>query len=677
MKKLRLTPGLASRAMLALSLLALPKTFSQVTDNFDSGSMGAGWTLTSLNPALVSTTFVDSAGGKAVRLQANPFPSAGAPAVGGWFRNEEYTDFCVAVDLVNFPGTDKNQAFVVQARGLLTANPAEGKSMIMNYDTSQYGENATDRRQGQFQINMVNPGFATRTLAVAEMTLPPGRSYRFIFKGVGPDYTAMVYDYEDFTAPVMTLRANDVTQAAGAFTPFTSGKSGILGFSRQGTSGTVDLTFDNYYSGATDPDLEEGSALSHPVAGTPVVTARVPAERFKNFFDRSGNISFTAKTHNDNVINASATKLWLNGVDVSSGLTLSANGSTITGSYPGSALSANTVYSAAIEVFDAAGTKSSKNTFWFDTFSDAFVSTEPVKAIEAEDYNRVGGEFLAEPIPVSGLNTSGVVVNGGTGYYDPAGAAAAFHTIDIFDQRAGPETPMATDYRGGDRTTTAAGVYPEVQDVVETASAAIRRSDNIRSKYATESLLEYIVRSTQTEEWMNYTRTFANHSYKAYLRVGSFGATTAELHEVTGDITAPDQTTTKLGNFNIPNFIKRHNFHYVPLVDDQGAPVTFNLSGQKTVRLWMKGTAGQDNFKAALNYILFVPQVAITITVHSSTNPESGYTAFANATIDANAKTVTIPIAAAESRYFILNGNVSTRITSAAINDSNLVLTYE
>ena len=91
----------------------------------------------------------------------------------------------------------------------------------------------------------------------------------------------------------------------------------------------------------------------------------------------------------------------------------------------------------------------------------------------------------------------------------------------------------------------------------------------------------------------------------------------------------------------------------------------------------MKGTAGQDNFKTALNYVLFVPQIAVTVTVHSSTNPQSGYTAFANATIDANAKTVTIPIAAAESRYFILNGNVSTRISSTAIVNGNLVLTYE
>lgn len=667
-----MTRRVASCALLALPFLASSEVEAQIVDNYDSGAMAAGWTLTSLNPALVQTSFVDANGGKAVRLQANPFPPQ-APAVGGWFRDEVYTDFVVATDLVNWPGTDKNQAFVLQARGNIGDNPATGASMIANYDTSQYGENPTDRRQGQFQINMVNPGFATRTLAVAEMTLQPGRSYRVIFKGVGPDYTAMIYDHEDFTKPLVTLRANDVTQGGGAFVPFTSGKVGILGFSRQGTTGTVDLTYDNFYAGATDQDLDESAALSHPVAGTPVVTERAPAERFKNFFDRAGNISFTAKTHNDNVIDAAATKLRLNGVDVSGQLQLSANGSTITGTFPGTALAANTLYSAEIEVVDVAGTKRSKNTFWFDTFTDAFVSTAPAKAIEAEDFNIAGGEFMPEPIPVSGRNTNGEVVNGsGVGYFEQVG----FNTIDFQDNNNDFSGATYTgDYRNT-FATVSAGVYPEVQDVVETAAAPLVRTDNVRARSAQHNLLEYVLRSTEVDEWANYTRTFADHNYRVYLRVGSLGATTAELHEVTGDITLPDQTTTKLGNFNIPNMIQRFNMRYIPLVDDAGAPVTVPLSGQKTVRLWMKGTAGQDNNKIAANYILFVPQVTAAIALYSSTDVTGGYTVDAGGTIDTGAKTVTIPIGAT-SRFFLLNGASQVRITGSTIQGSNLVLTYE
>lgn len=667
-----MTRRVASCALLALPFLASSEVEAQIVDNYDSGSMQAGWQLTSLNPALVQTSFVDANGGKAVRLQANPFPPS-APAVGGWFRDEVYTDFVVAVDLVEWQGTDKNQAFVLQGRGNIGANPATGASMIANYDTSQYGENPTDRRQGQFQINFVNPGFATLTVAAAEVTLQPGRSYRVIFKAVGPDYTAMIYDHEDFTKPLVTLQANDVTQASGNFTPFTSGKVGILGFSRQGTSGTVDMTYDNFYAGATDQDLDTSVALSHPVAGTPVVTERVPAERFKNFFDRSGNISFTAKTHNDNVIDAAATKLRLNGVDVSGQLTLSANGTTVTGTFPGSALAANTLYSAEIEVVDVAGTKRSKNTFWFDTFTDAFVSTEPVKTIEAEDFNIAGGEYIAEPIPVSGKNIAGEVV-GGAGYYDQPG----FNTQDFFDNNNDFDggVSYATDYRNT-FVTISQGTYPDLRGVNEPAGAPVRRSDNVRSKYAALNMIEYVVRGTQPDEWMNYTRTFADQNYKVYLRAGGLGATSAELHVVTGDPTQVEpQGTTKLGNFNIPNMLQRINYRYIPMVDDNGAAVTVPLSGLKTVRLWMKGTAGQDNNKVVLNYLMFVPQVAGTIALYSSADVAGGYTVDAGGTIDTGAKTVTIPIGAT-SRFFLLNGASQVRITGSSVQGSNLVLTYE
>src|SRR5581483_2778067 len=112
-------------------------------------------------------------------------------------------------------------------------------------------------------------------------------------------------------------------------------------------------------------------ALANPIPGTPAVDTRTPANRWQNFWNPASGIHFTANSWSTNQINASATKLWLNGNDVSSQLTLSANGTNLTGSLPGSALQANQLYSAAISVTDVSGTKSSTNTFWFDTFSDA------------------------------------------------------------------------------------------------------------------------------------------------------------------------------------------------------------------------------------------------------------------------------------------------------------------
>ena len=69
-----------------------------------------------------------------------------------------------------------------------------------------------------------------------------------------------------------------------------------------------------------------------------------------------------------------------------------------------------------------AGTKSSTNTFWFDTFSDAYLLSSSVKTIEAEEYNYNAGTSQSDPIPVSGVDTNAVQVNGfGVGYYDSGG----------------------------------------------------------------------------------------------------------------------------------------------------------------------------------------------------------------------------------------------------------------
>ena len=126
-----------------------------VNDNFDSYSntsefTAAGWILSSIDPSLVTTTFPAVGAGKGVRIEANPYPGA-APAVGMWYRTNEYTDFYVAVDIASWPGTDKDQAMVLFARmtdgGTVppNLNPAAAQGVICNYDASQYGEDPGDR----------------------------------------------------------------------------------------------------------------------------------------------------------------------------------------------------------------------------------------------------------------------------------------------------------------------------------------------------------------------------------------------------------------------------------------------------------------------------------------------------------------------------------------------------
>ncbi len=578
------------------------------SDNFDAYSTSAeltaaGWVLSSLNPALVTTTFPSVGSGKGLRVQANPIPSA-APAVGMWYRTNDYTDFYVAVDIADWPGTDKNQAAALFGRmtdsGTGTVvpnlNPANAQGVICNYDTSQYGENPTDRRQGQLQINRVGAGFSTSTRAVAEITFVPGRAYRLVFKCVGTVYTAQAYDMNDLTAPLVTLDADIPDE----FTP--NGACGILAFSRNGTAGTVDLTFDNYLATTTDPNTGLAPALAHPVAGTPQVVTRNPAKRWQNFHPVTSPLSFTARTMTATEINSSATKLYLNGTDVSAALQPSLpTGETVDFSTPAGLLQANQVYTARIELVDTTGNLTSVNTFWFDTFTKGYFTNAPIKTIESEDYNYNNGEFQLDPITVSGYDTNFALVNGnGVGYVDLVGVAE----VDFHDARASAESSYF-DYRGFDPVGTSTG-NKDISTPTYPLGSPLPL-DTQRQKYTTLGLQEYVVARTEVGEWLNFTRAFANTNYLVYLRVGSFGASEVELSQVTSDPTVPGQTTVPLGTFSVPNNLMHINETYEPLRDTNGAPVVVHLAGTNTLRLTMLGTTGQDNRKLPLNYLLFVP----------------------------------------------------------------------
>ncbi len=662
-----------SAMLAAFSLICSPCLVQAQSDNFDSYSnaaqlQAAGWILSSLDPALVTTTFPPVGTGKGLRIQANPVPGA-APAVGMRYRTNDYTDFYVAVDIANWPGTDKDQAMVLFGRMTETAtgdvdpnqNPATAQGVICNYDASQHGENPGDRRNGEFQINTVSAGFSTITIAVAEITFVPGRSYRIIFKGVGQHYTAQAYDWNDLTTPLVSIENDD------PFTSATHGACGILSFSRNGTTGTADATYDNYYAGVSDPNPAPSPALANPIPGTPAVVTRVPAQRWLNFLNPATPISFTANTWTTNIINASATKLTLNGMDVSSQLTLSANGTNISGSLAASALASNTLYCAQIIVTDVAGTKSGTNTFWFDTFSDAYLLSASVKTIEAEEYNYSSGTFQLDPIPVSGVDTNTVIVNGfGVGYYDLVGTPG----IDFYTPDTTPDSTFNA-FRTQDAVRTFNGGLLGIQDGNNPAPGNEPGSDYIRSQHSAFGLLEYVVGYTHTGEWLNYTRQFTPAFYTVYLRYSSFGATSNELHLVAGDTTTTNQTTVKLGNFSIPNNMRQANYLYVPLLDDTGAQPLLNLLSTNTLRLVMTGTTGNDDRKAMQNYIMFVQA---PITVLSSGTVNGNYTPEASATVNYATRQITVPVSGA-SRFYRISSNVPVVIKQISVSGGTVTLT--
>jgi hypothetical protein len=671
-------------AMVALALGLGPRLLAQ-SDNFDAGNDNAWVRSSVLTPFGSKTTysFPATSTGKGYRLQSTSVAALGDSGTARTFsyQTNSYSDFYAAVDLADWDNS-LNQAAVLGARltgynetlspcPVPSCPPGFGvlRGYICNYDANQHGSSSSSRINGEFQINHILNEAADNTLAVAEVTLVPHKPYRMVFTGRGSSLKARLYDYEDLTAPIVTLTIED--------TDYASGVSGLIAFSRDGT--TADVTFDNYNAAASDPDASLAPAIRHPVGGTPQVVTRIPALRFTNFHSPTTGISFTAATFNTNLLNAAATKLYLNGVDVSTALQpLPANGTNLQFQTAAGTLQANTPYAARIELQDISGAQRSTNTFWFDTFSDAYLANAPVRTIEAEDYNFAGatsdGLFLNDPIPVSGTDSNGLDVGGsGIGYYSSSGTEG----IDYHVSRGTPEGGW-NEYRPDDNVSTIQGGREEIEDLDYPVGIAgpMRPNDHQRQAYTAAKVPEYQVVHTEPGQWLNYTRKFAAGSYNVFLRVASFSPTQAKLDLVTGDAGTTNQTTSALGEFDIPNDLMRINYRYVPL-SSNGIPVAVSLSGTNTVRLTVAGTPGKDSQVMALNYLLFVPAASATVSLISSASVKGPYAPEANAVVNAVAKTITVPQAGVTRFYQIVQASTGAKITGLAIQGQNVVIGYQ
>jgi hypothetical protein len=382
----------------------------------------------------------------------------------------------------------------------------------------------------------------------------------------------------------------------------------------------------------------------------------------------------------------------LNGADVSSQLTLSPNGTVVTGSLPGSALKSNSLYSAQITLADTTGLLTSTNTFWFDTFSDAYLSSAAVKTIECEDYNYSNGVHQLDPIPVSGMPTpsNDPYVNGsGVGYYDPGSlpwVTKGTEGVDFHCANTAPDGGW-DDYRANDPVRTGEGLRQEIRDDLHSdvaLSAANswdgffniyqRPNDNTRQKYAVSNLVEYLVIRTQQGDWLNYTRSFTSSTtnYFAFLRAGSFDSTTITLSKVTSDPTLPSQTTSDYGTFSIPNQIRKPNFNYLPLLDTNGVAPVLALSGNNTLRLTKGGTVPLDTRVEVLNYLLLVPA---QVTLQSASSVKGPYADEPTATVNVNARMVSIPAAGA-ARFYRLETPVPVKIASISVASGTVTVRY-
>ena len=644
-------------AALLIGLGMLPRVSAQ-SDDFNDGN-DTGWVHFGLSVVGAAATYSfpdDGFGGKAYRIQspAPPVPNAG-PARSFSYRTNVYSDFYAAVDAISWDNS-LNQAFGFLFRG---ANIGLGTTdgYVMNYDPNQ-GSGG----RGQIQINAITDEVPT-TITAANISLVPTQRYRFVLTAVGNSLTGQIYDFNDLTQPLVTINAPDDSS-------YGSGVAGLFHFSRVNAAnytntvtGKADSTFDNYLVSTAAPGSVAFPATPHPIPDMPQVVERTP-QAGANFYPYTNGISFTATTLTTNVVNTNAIKLYLNGADVSPGLSMSGTVSNVDVTFNG--LDSNTVYDARIVLADLAG-RVSTNEFTFDTFDQSYFDSPGVKIIEAEDYNFDSGQFQDNP-PPSGVDSAGGQVNGGgVGYFDLAGASG----VDYFDRSSSAGSGTTPEYRTQDFVGTQAGTAAEVQP-------GPVLNDTIRQKYATNSLPEYEVRRTEGGEWLNYTRVFSNGNYNVYLRAACRAPQAVILDAVTSDPSRTNQTTSPLGVFNVPSTGLIVRYRYVPLTDTNGNLAVLNLSATNTLRLTLGGPQTNVTQQTmTLNYMAFlpaqatVPQPQPTLTTAVVTG---GNLLFSLATANAITYTVQYKDSLTQSNWVdstTIVGNGTTRtVTNAVVGTS-------
>jgi hypothetical protein len=314
-------------------------------------------------------------------------------------------------------------------------------------------------------------------------------------------------------------------------------------------------------------DLDSGNVTLQAAAlreAAPLIELVRPASG-AIFYNSTNGIQFKASTLAPNSIPAGQIHLFLNGRDMTNGLSLTGTALSRTATFSG--LSADILYDGQIVVADDLG-RATTNSFRFDTFT-----TGGSVLIEAEDYNysdgvcvdgtlstspTVGGRFQDNP-PASGFDAVGGQIGGLQGNGTRLGyvGAVGLPEVDFSD------------------TTGTPGLYRSC-DLIET--------------------------EVSPDLWMNYTRTFDGRYY-AYLRAVAFAERVVRLERVVSDPATPNQLTEVLGSFTVPKSGLFIALGYVRLADASGNPAVLNLSGVQTLRLVAVDAADDLN----LNFMVLAP----------------------------------------------------------------------
>ena len=236
----RSAANLACVALLFGCLLATSLPGAPVqSDNFNDGN-DTGWIRYDPIAAAAGpqATWSFPSGGYRIQTAVSPAPGQVGPGRAGSLRPESYTDFYLAVDILNWDDS-LDQSIGILARitdiGLGATDGYAMTYQVRGHDISITRFTDEDTSGGDVRLTGVN-----------DVMLVPGHSYRLVFIGKGSQLIARVYELPDTLNPILDASGTDST--------YPGGQGGLIVFDNTSTgSGLTDATFDNFYATDIEP----------------------------------------------------------------------------------------------------------------------------------------------------------------------------------------------------------------------------------------------------------------------------------------------------------------------------------------------------------------------------------------------------------------------------------------
>lgn len=348
-------------------------------------------------------------------------------------------------------------------------------------------------------------------------------------------------------------------------------------------------------------------------------------------FEITNVYTFEVSSASGAAITSSGIGLTLNGVSVNGELTIANSSTNWSVSVP---ILENTLYSAVISVTNSGGQYS---TFYktFDTFNVTNYQWE------ANDYDYNSGMFIDLPVPTCEVTTAGTGSEETNSYFGfPGGISGneAVSNVDYYDQSPQVAANAGNDwYRADGQGSGPTGDFLRPKFIAEQTALGDNNIGPFQLGY------------TSTGDWQNYTRHYPAGNFNIYGRIaGNSAWKGTEIAIVTGGFGTMNQTSNVLGSFADPNANGWESFHWVPLLQTNGAMSVVSLGGKATLKAICGGGVNEA-------YYMLVPAAAQTT---GGTGPTLG------ASIVGGLLNIAIPTATGHNYQVVYSGVLSTNQAS-------------